>query len=63
MMVHAEVNRYQLAHSIAQAPEMQTNNYLHLVNFIIDIDESVCDIEFTIALRDRLSMIIDLENE
>jgi hypothetical protein len=63
MMVHAEVNRYQLAVSIAEDWEMQRGNYLQLINFIVDIDESVCDLQFTIALRDRLNLIIETENE
>jgi uncharacterized membrane protein len=62
-MVHAEINRYQLAQSVAEDWEMRKGNYLQLINFIVDIDEEVCDLQFTIALRDRLNLIIETENE
>lgn len=61
--IDAEVNQNDLAQSIASEWEMTSDNYTGLIDFIVDIDDYVCDIEFTTALRDRLNDIIERESE
>lgn len=59
----ATVNSGDVAVSIARDVDMQSNNYEGMIDFILDIDEGVCDLQFTVALRDRLSEIIETERQ
>jgi hypothetical protein len=61
--IEAEVNQNDLAQSIAREYDMTRGNYKGLIEFIVDIDDYVCDLQFTKALRDRLNEIIEEENE
>lgn len=61
--VDADVNQSDLALSISREYELTRNNYAGLIDFIVDIDDYVCDLDFTKALRDRLTEIIDSEEE
>lgn len=56
--INAEVNANDVAESIALSPDMQRDNYRGLIDFIVDIDDYVCDLQFTKALHSRLSEII-----
>lgn len=59
--IDAEINQNDLALSVAREWEMTRNNYAGLIDFIVDIDDYVCDLDFTKALRDRLTEIITIE--
>ena len=52
-----------LALNLAETNEMTASNYKGLIKFIVEIDDSIDDLEFTVALRDRLSEIIVAESE
>jgi hypothetical protein len=54
----AEVDTNDVAESIVNDYEMTRDNYRGLLQFVVDIDDYVCDLQFTKALRDRLTEII-----
>jgi len=56
-------NSNDIARSVANSGDMVRDNYRGLLNFIMDVDDYVCDIQFTVALRDRLNEVIALEDE
>jgi hypothetical protein len=53
-----EVDPSSLAEEIAESPDMTSGNYAKLLELIIDIEDRICDLQFTMALRDRLNSII-----
>lgn len=59
--VDAEVNENDLAYSIAFGWGTDGGTYQGLIDFIVDVDEYVCDLRFTKALLDRLSGILEEE--
>lgn len=61
--INASVNANDIAESIANSPDMRHDNYRGLIEFIMDIDEYVCDLQFAIALRDRFAEIVEMEGE
>lgn len=61
--IGAEVNTNDVVESIGEDWGMTRDNYRGLLQFIVDIDDYVCDLQFTIALRDRLNEIIAQEDE
>ncbi len=61
--LEATVNSGDVSRSVARDDDMLRDNYRGMIDFILDIDEEVCDLQFTKALRDRLSEIIRAEEE
>lgn len=59
--IDSEVDTSDITRQVANAYEMVRDNYAGLLEFILDIDENICDLQFTIALRDRLNEIIRAE--
>lgn len=59
----AEVDTSDFVRRVARAYEMTRDNYAGLLEFIVDIDDEVCDLQFTKALHARLSEIIRTEDE
>lgn len=56
--VGAEIHSSDIASAMSRAYEMTRDDYAGLLEFILEIDEGVCDLQFTIALRDKLSEVI-----
>ncbi len=63
MELQATVNAWDVAQSVALDDDLRRDNYRGLLSFVVDIDDTVNDLQFTKALRDRLTEIIDLEEE
>lgn len=61
--IDSEVDTSDITRQVANAYEMVRDDYAGLLEFILDIDENVCDLQFTIALRDRLGEIIRAEED
>ncbi len=61
--IEAEVHTGDIVRSVALADEMTRDGYAGLLEFILEIDERVCDLQFTIALRDELTEIIERERQ
>ena len=61
--IAAEIDPADLADSITNEYDMLRNNYTRLLDFIEEIDNSVNDLQFTVALRDRLNEVIEAESE
>lgn len=53
-----KISGRELALSLARDDEMTRSNYAGLMYLIVDVDEFVDDLQFTVALRDRLNEII-----
>jgi len=61
--LNTSVNTNNLAFSIADDEGLQKSNYEGLIDFIVDIDDYVCDLEFTKLLRDRLNHFIKIAED
>ena len=61
--VESEVDTSEIVRAIKGSYEMRRDDYAGTLEFILDIDEAVCDLQFTIALRDRLNELIELGME
>jgi hypothetical protein len=55
----AAVNSWDVSRSIARSGDMQRDNYRGMIDFILDIDEHVCDLQFTKALYAKLGTVIE----
>jgi hypothetical protein len=59
----ATANADDIARSVADSWDMRRDNCRGLIDFITDIDDYVNDLDFTVALRDQLNLIIEAEAE
>lgn len=65
MMVplEAEVSTSDIVYNLARSDEMLRDNYAGLLEFMLDLDLEVCDLQFTIALRNELTIAIEREQQ
>ena len=61
--IAAEIDPADLADSITSEYDMIRDNYTKLLDFIEEIDNSINDLQFTVALRNRLNEVIEAESE
>jgi hypothetical protein len=59
--IESEIDTSDVVYGVARAHEMTRDNYAGLLEFIMDIDAEVCDLQFTKALRNQLSEVIEQE--
>lgn len=56
--IEAEVSTSDISYSLVRSDEMLRDNYAGLLEFILEIDNMICDLQFTIALRNELNKVI-----
>ena len=63
LFVETEVETEYLPEALAHHPNLTRRNYYGLIDFVLQLDANVDDIQFTIALRDRLNQVIEEASE
>jgi hypothetical protein len=58
-MAEVSIHPTDIARHLAGDSDMTEGNYKRLIGFVDNLDEFVSDLEFTVALRDRLNEIIE----
>lgn len=58
-----DIDLDDIASSLAHNPDLARDNYRGLLDFIEDVDDYVCDAEFTRALYARIGKLVAMEDE
>jgi len=63
LFIQTEVETEDLPEALAYHPELARRNYYGLIDFVLQIDANVDDLQFTTALRNQLDQIIQAASE